>query len=83
MKKQYSEPDIIFESFSLCSSIAAGGCARKINTFANGNCGAPYGKRIVFTWEVVGCKVKAEDGSLMYDGMCYHVPVDMNALFNS
>ena len=82
MRKQYSEPNIIFESFSLCSSIAAG-CAKKINTYANGDCGVPYGKRIVFTHAVAGCKIKAEDGSALYDGLCYDVPIDMNALFNS
>lgn len=83
MKKQYSEPNILFESFSLCSSIAAG-CAKKINTQYNGECGVPYGtKRIVFTDPVPGCKIKAEDGSPLYDGLCYDVPIDMNALFNS
>ena len=82
MKKQYSQPNILFEGFSLCSGIAAG-CAKKINTFANGDCGVPYGKRLVFTTEVSGCKVKVEDGSPFYDGLCYHVPVDMNALVNS
>lgn len=82
MKKSYSQPDILFEGFSLCSSIAAG-CAKKIGTMYNGECGAPYGDKFVFTQEVNGCKIKVEDGSPIFNGLCYHVPIDMNALFNS
>lgn len=82
MKKHYSEPNILFESFSLCSSIAAG-CAKKISSWANGDCGVPYGNKMVFITDVSGCKVKVEDGSPMFNGLCYHVPIDVNSLFNS
>lgn len=82
MKKTYSQPDILFEGFSLCSSIAAG-CGKKIGTMYNGNCGVPYGDKTVFTVEVNGCAIKVEDGSPMFNGLCYHVPIDANSLFNS
>ncbi len=82
MKKTYSQPDILFESFSLCANIAAG-CGKKIGTQYNGTCGVPYGDKFVFTEDVGGCQVKVVDGSPIFNGLCYHVPVDMNAVFNS
>lgn len=81
MKKQYSQPDIYFENFSLSTSIAA--CGVRVGTVNNGECGLPYGNRIVFTHDVVGCAMKVEDGSPQFNGLCYHVPIDANALFNS
>lgn len=82
MKKEYSEPGIVYNDFSLCSSIAAG-CGKKIGTMYNGTCGVPYGEKFVFTLEVSGCETKVEDGSPMFNGLCYHVPIDANSLFNS
>lgn len=82
MKKTYSQPDIQFESFSLCSSIAAG-CSKRIGTMYNGECGFPYGDVMVFTEGVDGCAIKVADGSPIFNGLCYHVPVDQNSLFNS
>ena len=83
MKKTYSQPDILFESFSLCSSIAAG-CAHNITTQYNGTCAVMFGDKAVFT-ESVGdiCAVKVADGSPIFNGLCYHVPTDMNSIFNS
>ena len=45
MKKTYSVPDIMFESFSLNENIAAsnGNCARNVNTHTIGVCGLEYG----------------------------------------
>lgn len=82
MKKSYSQPNILFEAFSLCSSVAAG-CAKKITTQYNGDCAVPYGDKNVFTSDVNACEVKVADGSPMFNGLCYHVPIDMNTIFNS
>lgn len=82
MKKSYSQPDIVFESFSLCASIAAG-CGVKVGVMYNGECGLPYGNRVVFLEDVNGCTWKIQDGSKEFNGLCYHVPIDALSLFNS
>ena len=38
MKKIYSKPEIMFDSFTLTTNIAAG-CGKKIDTHVNGVCG--------------------------------------------
>lgn len=82
MKKTYSKPDILFESFSLSTSIAAG-CEVKITTIAAKQCGMKFGDTVVFTADMGNvCSTKVVDGSL-YDGLCYHVPTESNNLFNS
>ena len=85
MKKAYSAPDIVFESFSLNENIASGNgnCTRNISNQYNGTCGLYYGNKVVFTMAAAGCLVKIEDGSPMFDGLCYHIPSGDNKLFNS
>lgn len=85
MKKEYSTPDILFESFSLNENIASasGACTRNITNQYSGNCGLQYGNKIVFTVAAAGCRVKIEDGSPVFDGLCYHIPSGENKLFNS
>ena len=84
MKKTYSHPDILFESFSLCSSIAGSGCAHNITTQYSGTCAVMFGDKAVFTEQVGNiCAVKVADGSAIFNGLCYHVPTDMNSVFNS
>lgn len=82
MKKTYSQPDILFESFSLCSSIAAG-CAFNITTQYSGQCAVMYGDKAVFMGDIGACKVKVTDGSPIFNGLCYHIPVEQNTIFNS
>lgn len=83
MKKTYSKPDIQFESFSLCSSIAS--CAIPSYTPFQRTCGFKFDSFIIFTADVQGCSenggVVIEDGAI--DGICYHNPSDLNNLFNS
>lgn len=85
MKREYSQPNILFESFSLTENIAAasGGCTRNITNQYSGQCGLRQGNKILFTWEAAGCKTKIEDGSEMLDGLCYNLPSGENRLFNS
>lgn len=84
MKKTYSKPQIMFESFSLSTSIA-GACGVKIDTQAAGTCGVDYGfMGTIFLPEVAGCSIVVGgiyDGS--FNGICYHVPTDSRNLFNS
>lgn len=82
MKKAYSAPDILFERFSLHTNIAAS-CGVKITTQYAEECGMTYGNTTVFTDRVGGCSIKIEDGSKFFNGLCYHVPIDQLALFNS
>lgn len=84
MKKIYSKPEIMFDSFTLTTNIAAG-CKHIIDTFANGSCGMFFpGAGNVFTTNVSGCSDKpvSPDGD-QYGGICYHVPYEDSKLFNS
>ena len=85
MKKEYSTPEIIFDSFALSESIANVNmfCTRNITNQYSGNCGLQFGNKIVFTISAAGCKFKVQDGSPMVDGLCYHVPTGDNKIFNS
>ena len=85
MKKEYSAPEIIFDSFSLNESIANVNmyCTRNITNQYSGTCGLQFGNKVVFTVSASGCKFKVQDGSPMVDGLCYHVPTGDNNVFNS
>lgn len=79
MKRNYTKPDIAFESFALSTSIAA--CPVKIETSNGGQCGLLMDDVFIFTMGIVGCEAQIpDDGS---NGICYHVPVDGFNLFNS
>ena len=85
MKKEYSAPEIIFDSFALSESIANVNmnCTRNITNQYSGDCGLQFGNKIVFTISAAGCKFKIQDGSPMVDGLCYHIPTGDNKIFNS
>lgn len=81
MRKHYEAPAICFDDFSLSTGIA-GSCFRIINTASKYAC-AFYDERdqrYVFTSEIAACETKNEDGA---NGVCYHVPLETNDLFNS
>lgn len=86
MKKVYTAPQILFESFAMSTNIAAG-CEAIVGNPTSGVCAFTYedefaGTVNIFTADVTGCKITEvhEDG---YNGFCYHNPVDSNNLFNS
>lgn len=85
-KKTYQKPQILFDSFSLSSSIA-GDCELKTDTHGAGSCGITLGNMTVFLASVEGClpplgvPVSVDDGD--FNGICYHVPVDTLNVFNS
>ena len=80
MKKTYEKPAIIFEDFSLSTSIAAGCELETPLPSYEENCGYPIKGAIIFV-EGTQCTSYPQDGT--YNGFCYHVPLDTNNLFNS
>ena len=86
MKKAYSKPVIVFEDFSLTTSIA-GDCERLVGNPSKGTCGIPGSGGInVFSSTVTGtsgCTIWDSDNDDVYDGFCYHVPTEAYTLFNS
>ena len=87
MKKIYTKPEILFEDFAMSDSIAAG-CEVITDTPNAGNCGVSFGKgRVLFLDGMSLCTRPVKDGvpdaDGLYDGYCYHVPSQLNNLFNS
>lgn len=84
MKKTYSAPDIIFESFSLSTSIAA--CDIETN-FSVGTCGYEvYPGFVLFNYSVDRCTVPVEGDifdSGNGDSLCYDNPSGLTNLFSS
>jgi len=81
LKKQYIKPDVVFEDFSLSTTIA-NGCETNITNATKGVCGVDFGGWFVFVSGVNECITQIEDGS-MFDGLCYHVPNADNNVFGS
>lgn len=90
MKKEYSAPDIFFDSFTMSTNIAAG-CEIIVDTQFRGTCGYETRAGIVFVSAATGCNVVAEHNLTAGDGMamvasnqvCYHVPASYMNLFSS
>lgn len=85
--KKYSTPDIVFESFSLSTSIA-GNCGYKTDIKSQGDCYVQFGAVKVFTSQVGGCLSNVGNGGVIIDsgvfnGLCYHVPTNGNNVFMS
>lgn len=83
MKKTYAKPQIAFESFTLCSSIAAG-CAVHVNTAFAYTCGIDYpGVGVLFNDQIGGSGCGFDPKPYENDGLCYHGPYTYEQLFNS
>lgn len=87
MKKTYSKPDIVFEDFSLSTSVASN-CSIKAPANApsvgNGAIQITVAGMMtfnIFVNETQGCNWFEEDGE--WDGFCYHNPGEFNMLFIS
>lgn len=84
MKKVYTKPEIMFEDFTLSTSIASCGFEATHDT-SLGKWGCKgYQLRsgdIVFMAEYNGCVTVEADGD--YNGYCYHVPTISLNLFGS
>lgn len=84
MRKAYSKPEILFESFTLSTNIA-GSCKTDTYLPSNDQCGLDFSGLIVFMEGMGGCtdiQVGNEGGDGEFNGICYHVPYGDN-LFNS
>ena len=83
MKKVYSKPEILFESFAMSTNIAAG-CYYTNVTHGRDEYGCGYKldryNKVIFT-SGMGCTTTEDDGD--YNGICYHVPSEESNLFNS
>jgi hypothetical protein len=93
MKKAYSKPDIVFEDFSLSTSIAAG-CEERPSAFAGSTsqpCGVKYAANVyIFTQTMNGCNRKIPEGNVTgnlvdknNNGLCYHNPTENYNVFMS
>ena len=84
MKKKYSAPAIVFESFALSTNIA-GGCEIIVDAPSSGNCGYAYeggnGDTLFTEAASNACMTPIDDDAA--NGFCYHVPIESNNLFNS
>ena len=84
MKKVYSKPEIMFESFVMSTNIA-GTCGEDIAMPTNKEgCGyQPEGYPMtVFLTDMSGCKQQLKPET-DFNGICYDVPVPEGLLFNS
>ena len=80
MKRTYTKPEILFEDFSLNTSISAG-CEYRDANSTEGVCGYPdRDGNMIFVTGVTGCKYHQPD---VDDTLCYHVPNEFNNIFNS
>lgn len=80
MKKAYEAPEILFENFSLSTSISVGCELDTPLPSYEQNCGYPVKGGIVFS-DPNQCTHPEQSGT--YNGFCYHVPVEEKNLFNS
>ncbi len=79
MKKDYSKPEVLFESFELSQSIAAG--CEYISNHVYGACPVmdPAIGATVFALTGV-CTITTPTGN---DRICYNVPAENNRVFSS
>lgn len=81
MKKAYTKPDIMFEDFSLSTSIALSceyGASHVQYVCAYED---EFLEAVIFTNDISACTTKIQDGA--YNGICYHVPSDATNIFAS
>lgn len=83
MKKAYTKPEIIFDDFSLATTIAVG-CQNQTHTPSWNMCGVDIpGVGQAFSEAMLSCTVKITEGNEGQYNFCYHVPTETNRLFNS
>ena len=87
MKKVYTAPQILFESFTMSTNIAAG-CDSIVGNPSKGSCAVlgSAGEKFFSGTMVDICDFNVEEFGQapdMWDGFCYHVPNENSDLFNS
>ena len=81
MKKVYKKPALVFESFKLSKSIAAG-CGY-VSHHSMNTCSVKTDYAVVFLTEDVCGKDGGYYGPEYLDGVCYDVPNDDRRVFSS
>ncbi len=79
MKKQYEKPQIIFDSFELSQSIAAG--CEFIANHEWAKCAVDDGLQMLFTMDTAACESVPGPGP--FDSVCYDIPNPSNNVFSS
>lgn len=86
MKKTYTAPRILFESFAMSTNIA-GNCESIVDNPTRGTCAVVSSGGInIFDSSVSACFYTPDvfGGTAdTWEGFCYHVPTEYNNLFNS
>lgn len=84
MKKNYTKPEIVFESFIMSTNIA-GDCEIKADNDKNfHSCGIFFeGQGDLFSGNWHGCDQKPTTDDGWFNGYCYHVPIENKNVFNS
>ena len=84
MKKAYMKPEIVFESFSMSTNIAAG-CEVQTDTPSENECGVYFSGLNVFLDGMQGCdwEILNDGGDGEFLGLCFHVPTGEQNLFTS
>ena len=80
MKKTYSKPEIVFESFKISSNIAVGSSCDegyRVNSTAN-TCYYSYNDVTLFGTDNGSCLFKGDESDT-----CYDVPLSGIVMFNS
>lgn len=81
MKKTYTKPEIMFESFILSTSIAA--CDKDTGLPSRDICGMQFGDDIIFTSGISQCDSGLPVPDDGHYGFCYHNPEGALMLFAS
>ena len=92
MKKKYIKPEILFEDFTLSTSVASCATESMQKLSSDASCGFydEYLKVVVISDGTSGCPSKSSvEGYRVaetpgeHDGVCYHVPIEAYNMFNS
>lgn len=94
MKKKYVKPEILFEDFTLSTSVANCSTSSMVKVMATESCGFydEYLKVVVVSNGVQGCAEVSNKAPDDYraaktpgenDGVCYHVPIEAFNVWNS
>lgn len=81
--KKYTKPEILFESFTMSTNIAAGCEETTPLPSMEESCGYPIRGGVVFMNGTQCTTYPPAETPFEYNGFCYHVPTDLNNLFNS
>lgn len=90
MKRAYTKPDILFDSFSMSTSIAV--CTTQSGQPTQSSCGLTFGNMTIFVTGISGCKTSFNfNNKTPVNGMvnsdndaaCYHNPTATFNIYNS